>query len=159
MNGMADKIRPDNLNAHAVLRACPDFRYERTALQNLIEKRGHILLPSVVCTPETAGGGIEYAWGKLKYEQRQQNDNAVRLEAGAKFIARVKALCKDTNILPLERVWRYQRRARDYIRMYMEVGDRHGKSALTHKELEAMRVKQKTHRNIMEVDRIFVKEN
>ena len=40
----------------------------------------------------------------------------------------------------------------------MEVGDRQGKSALTHKELEAMRVKQKTHRNIMEVDRIFVKE-
>ena len=48
MNGMADKIRPDNLDGHAVLRVCPDFRYERTALQNLIEKRGHILLPSVV---------------------------------------------------------------------------------------------------------------
>ena len=115
MNGMSHKIRPDNLNAHAVLGACPDFHFERTALQNVVEKRGHILLPSVVCTPETAGGGIEYAWGKLKYEQRQQNDSAVKLEAGAKFIARVRSLCQDKSILPLSRVWKYERRARDYI--------------------------------------------
>ena len=32
-----------------------------TSLQSVVESRGHILLPSVVCTPETAGGGIEYA--------------------------------------------------------------------------------------------------
>jgi hypothetical protein len=71
--GTANKILPDHLDANAVLSACPDFQFERTALQNIIESRGHILLPSVVCTPETAGGGIEYAWGKLKFEQRRQN--------------------------------------------------------------------------------------
>jgi hypothetical protein len=154
--GTTHKILPAHLDAHAVLGACPDFHYERTALQNVIERRGHILLPSVVCTPETAGGGIEYAWGKLKFEQRKQNDAAVKLEAGVKFIERVKALCTDKSVLPLERIWRYQRRARDYIRLYLDVGHREGRTALTYKEIEKMRTMQKTHRNIMEVDRKFV---
>jgi hypothetical protein len=154
--GTANKILPDHLDAHAVLSACPDFQYERTALQNVIESRGHILLPSVVCTPETAGGGIEYAWGKLKFEQRRQNESAVRLEAGVKFIERVKILCTDKSILPLDRVWKFERRARDYIRLYLEFGERQGKTALTYKEIETMRTIQKTHRNIMEVDRKFV---
>ena len=43
MNGLSHKIRPDHLNAHAVLGACPDFHFERTALQNVVERRGHIL--------------------------------------------------------------------------------------------------------------------
>ena len=154
--GMTKKILPDHLDAHAVLSSCPDFQYERTALQNVIERRGHILLPSVVCTPETAGGGIEYAWGKLKFEQRRQNDAAVKLEAGVKFIERVKSLCTNKTVLPLERVWKFQRRARDYIRLYLEVGQRVGRTALTFKEIETMRKMQKTHRNIMEVDRKFV---
>jgi hypothetical protein len=152
--GTTHKILPAHLDAHAVLGACPDFHYERTALQNVIERRGHILLPSVVCTPETAGGEIEYAWGK--FEQRKQNDAAVKLEAGVKFIERVKALCTDKSVLPLERIWRYQRRARDYIRLYLDVGHREGRTALTYKEIETMRTMQKTHRNIMEVDRKFV---
>jgi hypothetical protein len=88
----------------------------------------------VVCTPETAGGGIEYAWGKLKFEQRRQNESAVRLEAGVKFIERVKILCTDKSILPLDRVWKFERRARDYIRLYLEFGERQGKTALTYKE-------------------------
>lgn len=93
--GMEHKIVPAHMDAHTVLSGCPDFEYERTALQNVIERRGHILLPSVVCTPETAGGGIGYAWGKLKFEQRRRNDAAVKLEAGVKFIERVKLLCND----------------------------------------------------------------
>ena len=154
--GMMRKILPDHLDAHAVLSSCPDFQYERTALQNVVERRGHILLPSVVYTPETAGGGIEYAWGKLKFEQRRQNDAAVKLEVGVKFIERVKLLCADKVVLPLKRVWKYQRRARDYIRLYLDVGQRQGKTALTYKEIETIRTMQKTHRNIMEVDRKFV---
>ena len=113
-------------------------------------------MPSVVCTPETAGGGIEYAWGKLKFEQRRQNDAAVKLEAGVKFIERVKMLCNNKDVLPLERVWRFQRRARDYIRLYLDVGLREGRTALAYKEIETMRKIQKTHRNIMEVDSKFV---
>ena len=110
----------------------------------------------MVCTPETAGGGIEYAWSKLKFEQRRRNDAAVKLESGAKFADRVKALCADKEILPLIRVWKFQRRARDYTRLYLAIGQRQGKSAPSHLEIEKMRQKQRTHRNIMEVDREFV---
>lgn len=156
MSGAQRRILPDHLNAHLVLGSCPDFQYERTALQNVVEKRGHILLPSVVCTPETAGGGIEYAWGKLKFEQRRQNDSAVKLESGAKFVERVRVLCKDKNILPLERIWKFERRARDYTRLYLALGQRAGRTTLTHAEIENMRSKQKTHRNIMKIDREFV---
>ena len=101
MKGNNHRIISPALDAHAVLASCPDFQYEKTALQQTVESRGHILLPSVVCTPETAGGGIEYGWGKLKFEQRKQNDSAVKLEAGVKFIERVKALCRSKIILPI----------------------------------------------------------
>lgn len=155
--GAGHKILPDSLNAHLALSSCPDFKFERTALQNVVEKRGHILLPSVVCTPETAGGGIEYSWGKLKFEQRRRNDLAVKLESGVKFVERVRVLCKDQSILPLERIWKFERRARDYIRLYLSAGQRDGRTTLTHGEIERMRSKQKTHRNIMEMDREFVR--
>jgi hypothetical protein len=98
MNGDSRLIVTPDLDAHAVLNNCTDFKFERTALQEVIESRGHILLPSVVCTPETAGGGIEYGWGKLKYEQRRENDLATRLEAGVKFVERVRKICKNTGI-------------------------------------------------------------
>ena len=123
--------------------------HERTALQSVVEPRGHILLPSVVCTPETAGGGVEYAWGKLKFDQRRQNDLAVKLESGVKFVERVNSLCKDKSILPLERMWRFARRSRDYIRLYLSVARRQGRTTLTYDEIEKMRSKQKTHRNII----------
>ena len=158
MNLQADKILPPHLDAHAVLGGCPDFYYEKTALQFLVESRGHILLPSVVCTPETAGGGIEYGWGKLKFEQRKENNGAVKLESGLKFIERVRRLCMNKDVLPMTRIFKYQRRARDYIRMYLDLGEREGKSAPSHSVLERMRRKSKTHRNIMEIDRDFVRE-
>ena len=147
---------PRDLDAHAVLRACPDFLYERTALQNVTENRGHILLPFVVCTLETAGGGIEYACGKLKFEQRKENDGAVKLESGVKFIERVKKLCKNESILPMGRVFKFERRARNYIRLYLLLKEREDKSAPAYFDLERMRKKQPTHRNVMEVDRSFV---
>ena len=159
MNGDSRLIVTPDLDAHAVLNNCTDFKFERTALQDVVERRGHILLPSVVCTPETAGGGIEYGWGKLKYEQRRENDCATRLEAGVKYVERVKKMCKNTTVLPLSRVFKYQRRARDYIRLYMSETMRSVKSAPSYTAIERMRKKQKTHRNIMEIDRSFVKDN
>jgi hypothetical protein len=159
MNNKTDGILPPHLNAHAVLGECPDFKYELTALQRCVESRGHILLPSVVCTPETAGLGIEYAWGKLKYEQRQENDKAAKLESGSKFVARVKVLCQNKTILPLARVYRFARRTRDYIRMYMELSVRVGATALTHAQQESMRGLQKTHRNIKDLDSKYLRNN
>ena len=106
-------------------------------------------MPSVVCTPETAGGGIEYAWGKLKFEQRKENSSATKLEAGVKFNDRVSRLCKSKEVLPMSRVFRFQRRARDYIRLYMTIRSRTGSSAPSFIEIERMRWRSSNHRNIM----------
>ena len=40
-------------------------------LKNEIEERGHILVESVVCSLEFAGGEMEYGWGYLKYKQQR----------------------------------------------------------------------------------------
>ena len=32
-------------------------------------------------------------------------------------------------VLPLSRVWKFQRRARDYFRIHLAVGQRHGRTA------------------------------
>jgi hypothetical protein len=158
LRGKHELIVPPELDAHAVLEKCPDFMFEKTALQQVVESRGHILLPSVVCTPETAGGGIEYAWGKLKFEQRKENSSAVKLESGVKFNERVSKLCKSKEILPMCRVFRFQRRARDYIRLYLAIR-RDDVNAPSFIDIERMRSKKSTHRNIMEVDRLFVQTN
>ena len=106
-------IVPPHLDAHAVLGACPDFKHESTELEKLVQDRGHILLPSPVCTPELAGGGLEYAWEKLKYEQRQRNEAHEKLTGGEEFKVRMVSLFVDPTILPMERVFKFQRRARD----------------------------------------------
>jgi hypothetical protein len=154
IKGDLDKILSPELDAHAVLANCDDFKYERNALQLLIEQDGDILLPSVVCTPETAGNGIEYAWGKLKFEQRKENSGAAKLESGVKFNERVRKLVTNVEILPMLRCWKFARRARDYIRMYLDMQG--SSSQPTYSELENMKKKMKTHRNIMEVDRVYV---
>ena len=92
----------------------------------------------------------------MKFEQRRQNDTAVKLESGIKFVERVRLLCKNKEILPVSRIWKFGRRARDYTRLYLTLGQREGRTTLSHKEIEKMRSKQKTHRNIMEMDREFV---
>ena len=80
----SEDILSSDLDAHQILMRCPDFLYERNALANLIESRGHILITSVICHPEMAGCGIEYAWGFLKFTFRKMNE-ARRREKIYKF--------------------------------------------------------------------------
>ena len=56
------------------------------------------------------------------------------------------------------RVFRFQRRARDYIRLYLAIR-RDDVNAPSFIDIERMRSKKSTHRNIMEVDRLFVQSN
>ena len=60
----------DDKNIEKVMQAMPDFKTERTALQHVVESRGHILL-SPKCHPEVAGVGIEYSWGFSKQKFRR----------------------------------------------------------------------------------------
>ena len=62
-----DGTSPDwTMYAEEVLANCPDFRKEKKELEDLWEREGHILVPSVKGHPELAGEGVEYAWGFSK---------------------------------------------------------------------------------------------
>ena len=57
----------------------------------------------------------------------------------------------------MERVWKFQRRARDYIRLYLKYY-REGNTALTYHDIESIRKQAKTHRNVGEgEDAKFIK--
>lgn len=65
------------MNIETILRKLPDFKNERTALQHVVESRGHILLLSPKCHPEVAGVGIEYSWGMSKQKFRGEMNDEV----------------------------------------------------------------------------------
>jgi len=149
------------LDAALVLSNCADFKYEKSELQELVESRGHILLISVKCHPEMAGVGVEYCWGKLKYEHRHRNCQKDKRKSGQEFKDNITRLCKDETILPMTRIWKFSRRTREYMMLYMDYNERSSTSEctykhITHKELEDMKQKCKTHRNIMELEKSFL---
>ena len=98
-----------------VLQSQLDFKNEKCAIQKLIENRGHIFLPSVACHPEMAGHGIEFCWGYGEMQFRQLNDQIV------KNLTRNVTNALAPNHLTLERIWKFQRRTRDYMRMYRQL--------------------------------------
>jgi len=53
----------------------PDFVAQRCAIEELVHARGHLVLFSVNCHPETAGDGIEYDWGVSKLTLRGHLNN------------------------------------------------------------------------------------
>ncbi|XRB19964.1 hypothetical protein RI054_23g98110 [Pseudoscourfieldia marina] len=127
------------------LRACPDFENERTALQTLVEDRGHLLVMGVKGHCEFAGLGIEYTWGYSKRVFRLENDCEP-----AHLRENVETSLSKMN-LPLSRIRRFARRARTYRRAYKT--DEHSSSY----ELIQKFVKEsKTHRSALDLDYGFI---
>jgi hypothetical protein len=128
-----------------VLGNCPDFREEKNALAHLIERRGHFLLLSVKCHPEMAGCGVEYCWGISK-ETFRKNNQISKLSTSDLQLRIEETLSQD--ILPLSRVWQFERRTRTYMHMYREIGMTDSVKKLSYKNLEAQMLTYTTHRNI-----------
>jgi hypothetical protein len=100
----------------------------------------------VKCHPEMAGNGIEYIWGCSERIFRKNNDNTTE-----NFIKNIK-LSLSNNSLPMERIWKFERRSRDYIRNYRSLGS----AETSYEELENMRKACKSHRNISEIERKYL---
>jgi hypothetical protein len=150
-------------------------------LQQIIEERGHIFLKSPACHPEVAGHGIEYCWGYSSTIFRSINDcTAANLERNV-----AKSL--SIEYLTLERIWKFSRRTRDYLRMYYKLAQDLEtnpalKDTINHKMYEESRKKVKQeartltcprfvsdflrhvgrnytyHRNVAEIEREFINE-
>ena len=150
---------PLDLSAEIVLANCQDFREELSALEELITSRGHILIKSPKCHPEIAGAGIEYSWGKSKmfYARNNHHTKTVKMN---EFKDRVlAALSKE--VLTMERIWAYERRTRDYCRLYSEVDEKVAQKIIKREDidytmLEKQRKIFRSHRNIKEIERKFI---
>mmetsp|Transcript_14417 Transcript_14417/g.38266 ORF Transcript_14417/g.38266 Transcript_14417/m.38266 type:complete len:201 (-) Transcript_14417:231-833(-) len=130
-----------------VLSNCWDFSHEKTALQEYVESRGHILRMCVKGHPEMAGVGIEYSWGKAKQKfRRDVNDR----KPGRLHRNIVKCFSREPKFLPLGRIRKYARRTRCYRRAY-----RDGKSSNL-VSLEKLVQQYKQHRSAEVFDRKFV---
>lgn len=108
----SSKREADNCRAmDARLKKCHDFATERSEFDKLLRDRGHVPLFSPKYHPELAGSGIEYSWGKSKFAYRRTDVNARGFHATVRHVL-------GPEVLPLERVRRFGRRARQYMRVY-----------------------------------------
>ncbi|CAN0536152.1 unnamed protein product, partial [Ectocarpus sp. 12 AP-2014] len=139
------------IHVEKVLQALPDFKNKRTALQHLVESRGHILLLSPKCHPEVAGVGIEYSWGFSKQKFRRKINDEVPKHLHANI---EKSLCTD-KYLTVGRVRRFTRQTRDYCRAYRDISLR-GVVIESKDFIEKMRKNQKAHRNILDMETSFL---
>ena len=137
-------------NAATVLANLPDFKDEKSALQTVVESRGHILHMSPKFHPEVAGVVIEDPCGKSKqiYRREINDGNPKNLHSNM-----VRSMCGE-NVLTLGRVRRFARRTRDYCRAYFTL-DKLG--VIDSKGMiEKMRKVSKAHRNIVDMDPKFI---
>jgi len=107
-----------------------------------------------------AGSGVEYSWGKIKLHFRREN-NTISTVNGHKEPTETRLRRIIREHLPIERIWKYERRTRDYRRMYFRLAEFTDSGRVKLEEvhyefLEDMRKQQKVHRNIVELDRKFI---
>lgn len=128
------------------------------ALTILLFPDGHILIKSPKCHPEVAGLGIEYSWGlsKMKFKRTINDMQTKNLHANIQ-----KALSR--SILSIAQVHKFSRRTRDYRRIYQAikegmVNNTFDIDSTSFKMLETMRKTYKTHRNIGEIEGVYIKE-
>ena len=140
----------------------PDFQEEQSTLQKLWSEMGHGCVKGVKCHPEMAGKGIEYVWGKAKYEFRgfintmscaaEKLDEAIRRSLGTKPYVDRNGKLRPAPV-PLARVWRFCRKCRSYERAYAEYETpaslrraAKAKNTSSYKVIEKLLAKRKTHR-------------
>lgn len=132
-----------------VTKQCRDFQEEKSALADMVESRGHILLLGVKCHPEMAGCGVEYVFGYSKRYFRKHNDCVTKnLRANVD-----RSLAPD--VVTSRRLWKFGRRAWLYQQMYSEISRSTDDVSFDLLE-KTMMEKKKTHRNILEIERVFL---
>ena len=141
-----DESKDRSLSLKYVLSNCWDFAHEKTALQELVESRGHILRMCVKGHPELAGVGVEYSWGKAKQMFRRHVNDRVAAHLHKNIVACFSRLDR---FLPLSRVRKFARKTRAYRRAF-----RDGKPN-SHADVEKLVKAYKSHRSAEVFDKKF----
>ena len=130
----------DKFNMDLVLSKQPDFAAAKSALEEFVSSRGHLL--------EITGVGIENGWAVAKQEFRCENDFSVKT-----LSARVQHAL---TMLTLPVIRNCARRARDYERAYRALDDGSG-TELQHKQIEQMKKQVKHHRDALDFSAAWAK--
>ena len=126
---------------------CEDFKTEITAMHELMEPLGIWMEQTPKGHPELAGRGIEYCWGKSKYEFRKHNNFVSGKE---NFEKRVMTALKSVT---LRRSRAFLRKANDYKRAYRMLIDGFGVEAVAqYADIEKMSAIVKNHRCTFDQD-------
>ena len=112
-----------------------DFKAELSLLEQLWIDRGHLIISSPKCHPELAGDGIEYAWGFMKKYYRKINSGSEKTMSQKQRSRVFEAMAPPQ--LPVARLMRYSRTAREYKLVYSGAND--GAAHLSHAAIEAER--------------------
>ena len=116
--------------ATAILQSRRDFQEEQSVIGKLFVAAGHMVIASPKYHPEIAGQGIEYCWGKSKYEFRNYANNLVskNLERNVQLATGSVPFPIRGNgngngrrgaPLPVERVRKFARKARTYRNLFV----------------------------------------
>jgi hypothetical protein len=112
-------IKDPSRSALSFLKACPDFRDEKTQLETIINTLGGLFQLTPKCHPEIAGRGIEYAWGYSKFKFRKEINDGVSSHLKENVL---KALSR--SLLTVERMRKFARKAREYKLTYSFLAER-----------------------------------
>eukprot|EP00732_Lithocolla_globosa_P001261 Lithocolla_globosa_v1_NODE_597_length_3629_cov_4.882205.p1 type:complete len:792 gc:universal NODE_597_length_3629_cov_4.882205:2932-557(-) len=151
LDGMTASQEKPELNIDKVLQSCGDFLREKSALQAVVEDRGHILLMCIKGHPELAGLGVEYSWGKGKLEFRRNINDEIPAHLHDNILK-----CLSTDVLPLSRVRKFARRTREYRAVYADPALAADSTCDGYALIEKMRKTRKTHRNIVDIEARYI---
>jgi hypothetical protein len=107
--GGASRKQMNKDEMEVALGKLPDFLAETSAFEDSLNWCGHFGLLSPKGHPELAGQGVEYCWGKAKQYYRRHNTMNNKT-----FKQRVIECMDTTEVLNIERVRKFARRARAY---------------------------------------------
>lgn len=97
---------------------CHDFLNEEGMLQHVAKRIGVEVLLTPKCHAELAGEGVEYVWGGAKGEYRRLS---LAQKRGKDNFKSSMHHCLSEEVIPIERVRKYARRARQYLMAYHAV--------------------------------------
>ncbi len=101
-----------------ILGLCIDFINEEGMLQHIAKCIGVEVLLTPKCHAELAGEGVEYVWGGAKGEYRRRS---LAQKRGKDNFKTSLYHCLSEEVITIERVRKYARRARQYMMAYHAV--------------------------------------
>jgi len=108
-SGSAPLKKLDPTSIDSVLSHLPSFRLVKSLLQELTEKRGHLMLKSPKFHAECAGVGIEYCFGRAKWYFKKYNAHST------KSLKELSRQSFGRGVLTLSHARKFARKARDYM--------------------------------------------